>query len=99
MPQIALHVIGPHPVDSYDLAVVLMARNSIVRPVERLAASCEPGPGERTVAIVAGVAPDPGDVSAIRPCDACAAWPELLRRAEARAHRTLTPAERDRFLG
>jgi signal transduction histidine kinase/ActR/RegA family two-component response regulator len=29
------------------LAVVLLARNSIVRPVERLAASCEPGSGER----------------------------------------------------
>ena len=57
------------------------------------------GPGERTVAIVAGVAPNTGDVSAIRACDACATWPELLRRAEARAHRTLTPAERDRFIG
>jgi signal transduction histidine kinase/ActR/RegA family two-component response regulator len=29
------------------LAVVLLARNSIVRPVERLAASCEPGSAER----------------------------------------------------
>jgi signal transduction histidine kinase/CheY-like chemotaxis protein len=29
------------------LAVVLLARSSIVRPVERLAASCEPGAGER----------------------------------------------------
>jgi signal transduction histidine kinase/ActR/RegA family two-component response regulator len=30
------------------LAVVLLARNSIVRPVERLAASCEPGSTERS---------------------------------------------------
>ena len=29
------------------LAVVILARNSIVRPVERLAASCEPGSAER----------------------------------------------------
>ena len=37
------------------LAVVLLARSSIVRPVERLAASCEPGEGER---------PDVSDVEA-----------------------------------
>jgi signal transduction histidine kinase/CheY-like chemotaxis protein len=35
------------------LAVVLLARRSIVRPLERLAASCEPGDGDR---------PDVGDV-------------------------------------
>jgi WD40 repeat protein len=32
-------------------------------------------------------------------CDACASWPELVKRAEQRAVRELTPAERARFLG
>ena len=57
------------------------------------------GPGKRSVAVVAGVDPGTGDVSAIRACDACAGWPELLRRAEARADRPLTAAERRRFIG
>ena len=32
-------------------------------------------------------------------CDACASWPELVKRAEQRAVRELTPEERARFLG
>jgi WD40 repeat protein len=57
------------------------------------------GPGARSVVIVAGLTPGPQDVSAIRSCEACADWPELLRRAEERATRGLTAAERDRFIG
>ena len=55
-------------------------------------------PGARAVVTIAGLTPGESDVSAIRACEACATWPELLRRAEARATRELTPAERRRYI-
>ena len=41
----------------------------------------------------------PGDGGSIYTCDACSSFPQLLRTAEKRTRRTLTSAERARFLG